>query len=75
MFSVKNTLSTIVVLLALSLSVWASSPVPVPTKKPTTAVPEGGNWPTYTIVSGVALLAGLMLARKQRANATIANVS
>jgi hypothetical protein len=68
---VKNTLMLAAVLVALSLPTWAEPsggryiPPPPPKPKPSTAVPEGGNWPAYTIVSGAALLGGLMLARKR----------
>jgi len=79
--SVKNTFALAAVLFALSLSVWAvpsggryTPPPPPPKPKPSAAVPEGGNWPAYTIVSGVALLGGLMLARK-RETETVADRS
>lgn len=78
--SVKNKLMLGAVLLALSLPTWAApwgwSPPPPPPPPPSrrTAVPEGGNWQAYAIVSGAALLAGLMLARK-RETETIADRS
>lgn len=72
----KNTFKVVLVLFALSLPIWASNPGWDPDKhKKKTAVPEGGNWPTYTIVSGAALLGGLLLARKQRATGTVQNKS
>jgi hypothetical protein len=80
--SVKNTLMLGAVLFALSLPIWASeprggwyTPPPPPKPQPRTAVPEGGNWPAYTIVSGAALLGGLLLARKQRETRAIADRS
>ena len=79
--SVKNTLMLAAVLVGLSLPTWASEPrgwyppPPPPTTKPHTAVPEGGNWPAYTIVSGAVLLGGLLLARKQRETGTVADRS
>jgi hypothetical protein len=68
---VKKAFSVILVLAALSLPLWASSPLKDKEKdKRKTAVPEGGNWAAYTVVSGATMLAGLMLARKQRATLT-----
>jgi hypothetical protein len=80
---VKNTLMLAAVLFALSLPTWAEPgggwyhppPPPPPPPQRRTAVPEGGNWPAYTIVSGAALLGGLLLARKQRETRTVANRS
>jgi hypothetical protein len=79
---VKNTLMLAAVLFALSLPIWASAPSggwynppPPPPPQRRTAVPEGGNWPAYTIVSGAALLGGLLLARKQRETGTVADRS
>lgn len=69
----KNTLKVVVILFALSLPIWANPSWEKGKHKKNTAVPEGGNWATYTIVSGAALLGGLLLARKQRTNGTIAN--
>ena len=79
----KNTLMLAAVLFALSLPIWASAPSggwynpppPPPPPQRRTAVPEGGNWPAYTIVSGAALLGGLLLARKQRETGTVADRS
>ncbi|MGA9977109.1 MAG: hypothetical protein WBQ08_00535 [Candidatus Sulfotelmatobacter sp.] len=66
----KNTLMVAAVLFALSLPMWAGSPDWDKDKhKRQEAVPEGGNWPAYTIVSGAALLGGLMLARKRQTGA------
>jgi hypothetical protein len=74
--SVKNTLKVVAVLFALSLPMWANNPGRGEDKhKKRTEVPEGGNWPAYTIVSGGALLGGLLLARRQRATGTIANIN
>lgn len=77
----KNTLMLAAVLFGLSLPVWASEPrgwfpppPPPPPPHQNTAVPEGGNWQAYTIVSGAALLGGLMLARK-RETGTVADRS
>ncbi|MFZ0955743.1 MAG: hypothetical protein WAN60_05335 [Candidatus Sulfotelmatobacter sp.] len=75
----KNTLMLAAVLFALSLPTWAEPSggrytPPPPKPKPSTAVPEGGNWPAYTIVSGAVLLGGLMLARKREAG-TVADRS
>ena len=82
----KNTLMLAAVLVALSFPTWAEpsggryNPPPPPPPpswpkpKPATAVPEGGDWLAYTIVSGAALLGGLMLARK-RETGTIADRS
>jgi hypothetical protein len=81
---VKNTLMLAAVLFVLSLPTWAEPgggwynpppPPPPPPRRPSTAVPEGGNWPAYTIVSGAALLGGLLLARKQRETGTVAERS
>ena len=79
--SVKNKLMLGAVLFALSLPMWAEPgwgwfppPPPPPPPSRRTAVPEGGNWQAYAIVSGAALLAGLMLARK-RETETIADRS
>jgi len=77
---VKNTLMLAGVLVALSLPMWAEpsggryNPPPPPPPHRNTAVPEGGNWPAYMIVSGAALLGGLMLARK-RETETVADRS
>ena len=69
----KKAFSVILVLAALSLPLWASSPLRDGERhKKKTAVPEGGNWAAYTVVSGATMLAGLMLARKQRATLTTA---
>jgi len=61
------------VLFALSLPMWANSPDnwDRDKHKKHTAVPEGGNWAAYTVVSGAAILGGLLLARKQRTNKTV----
>jgi len=68
---VKRAFKVILVLGALSLPLWASSPLRDDGRqKKKTAVPEGGNWAAYTVVSGATMLAGLMLARKQRATLT-----
>jgi hypothetical protein len=82
---VKNTLMVAAVLVALCLPTWAKPgkgwynppppPPPPPPHHSNTAVPEGGNWPAYTIVSGAALLGGLLLARKQRETETLADRS
>jgi hypothetical protein len=70
---VKRAFKVILVLGALSLPLWASSPLRDDERhKKKTAVPEGGNWAAYTVVSGATMLAGLMLARKQRATLTTA---
>lgn len=70
----KNTLKVVAVLFALSLPMWANDPGWGDDRhRKHTGVPEGGNWPAYTIVSGAALLGGLLLARRQRATGTIAN--
>jgi hypothetical protein len=80
---VKNKLMLAGVLVALSLPLWAEPrggwyrPPPPPPPPPPyrhTAVPEGGNWPAYMMVSGAALLGGLMLARKREAG-TVADRS
>jgi hypothetical protein len=78
---VKNKLMLAGVLVALSLPMWAEprgwfNPPPPPPPPPhrNTAVPEGGNWPAYMMVSGAALLGGLMLARK-RETGTVADRS
>ena len=64
----KRAFKVVLVLGALSLPLWASSPLRDDDKhKKKTAVPEGGNWAAYTVVSGATMLVGLMLARKQRA--------
>jgi hypothetical protein len=68
---VKKAFEVVLVLAALSLPLWAGSPLKDKEKdKRRTAVPEGGNWAAYTVVSGATILAGLMLARKQRATQT-----
>jgi hypothetical protein len=78
--SVKNKLMLAGVLVALSLPMWAEPkggwyiPPPPPPPHRNTAVPEGGNWPAYMIVSGAALLGGLMLSRK-RETGTVADRS
>jgi hypothetical protein len=76
--SVKNKLMLGAVLFALSLPMWAEPrgwfPPPPPPPPKRTPLPEGGNWQAYSIVSGAALLAGLMLARK-RETETIADRS
>lgn len=71
----KNILKVVAVLFVLSLPVWANDPGwgDDDRHRRHTAVPEGGNWPAYTIVSGAALLGGLALARRQRATGTFAN--
>jgi hypothetical protein len=68
---VKKALKVVLVLVALSLPMWAKPHDQERDKhKKDTAVPEGGNWAAYTVVSGATILAGLMLARKQRATQT-----
>jgi len=70
---VKRAFRVVLILGALSLPLWASSPLRDKERhKKKTAVPEGGNWAAYTVVSGATMLAGLMLARKQRATRTTA---
>ncbi len=67
----KKAFEVVLVLAALSLPMWAGSPLRDDDKhKKKTAVPEGGNWAAYTVVSGATMLAGLMLARKQRTTQT-----
>jgi hypothetical protein len=76
---VKKTFMVAAVLFSLSLPMWAGSPYyfdkDKDKKKKQSAVPEGGNWPAYVIVSGAALLGGLILARKQRETGTLAGRS
>ena len=64
----KRTVKVALVLLTLSLPIWANSPAE---QKKRAAVPEGGNGAAYTVVSGVAVLGALLLTRKQRATKTV----
>ena len=68
----KKALKIGTVFLALSLPMWANSPGWDKDKhKKQTAVPEGGNWPAYTMVSVAAILGGFLLVSKQRATKVV----
>jgi hypothetical protein len=62
----KKAIKVVLLLACLSLPLLAGADSWDKKPKPT-AVPEGGNWAVYTIVSGVAMFGALLLARKQRA--------
>ena len=63
----KSALKAALVLVALSASMWAIEPGPSNNKHKTAPVPEGGNAAAYVVVSGVAILGGIVLAGKKRA--------
>jgi hypothetical protein len=67
----KKALKVGAVLLALSLPVWANGPDGDKHKHKHEAVPEGGNWPSYTLVSVAAILGGFLLVSKQRATKAV----
>lgn len=70
----KKSLKVGLLLFALSLPVWAHSPDwnnDKHKKKHPVAVPEGGDEAAYTLISGAAILGGLLLVRKQRAAKTL----
>jgi hypothetical protein len=63
----KNALKVVLLVACLSLPLLAGPNDWDKKKKKEMAVPEGGNWAAYTIVSGAAMFGALLLARKQRA--------